>query len=143
MSLSAVPLNVYPYGGNAVVNNPGTGLTSYALSANTNAGTLNAFPTVGSGGTAGVWTAGSTFYCAGFLDGSQRSRLFYTDGNSVALPTIKSIAQVQYTDSVSLKGGLFRVMFTPSANNLIDATSPMTFYMDGFAILILASTQYG
>lgn len=143
MALSAVPLNVYPYGGNAVVNTPGTGLTSYALSANTNVGTLNAFPVVGSGGTAGVWTAGASFYCAGYMDGDQKSRLFYTDGNSVALPTIKFIAQTQYTDSVGIKGGGFKIALTPSAANLVDATSPMTFYLDGYAVLLIASTQYG
>lgn len=145
MALSVTTLNVYPYGGASVVvnENANSSLTSYALSAHTSAGSLAAFPTTGSGGTAGVWTAGATFYCAGFLDGEQRSRLFYTDGSAVALPTIKSISQVQYTDSVSVKGGIFKVVLTPSSNNLIDATSPMTFYLDGFAMLIIASTQYG
>lgn len=145
MALSVTALNVYPYGGVAVVvnENANSSLGSYALSAHTSAGALAAFPTTGSGGTAGVWTAGSTVYCAGYIDGDQKSRLFYTDGSTVNLPTIKYIAQTQYTDSVGVKGGGFKVALTPSANNLVDATSPMTFYLDGYAMLIIASTSVG
>lgn len=143
MALSVMNLNVYPYGGAAVVDNEGGSVANYALSAHTSAGTLAAFPTVGSGGTAGVFTPAGNVFVAGFLDGEQRARLFYTDGSSVALPTIKFIAQTQYTDSVGLKGGGFKVALTPSAANLVDATSPMTFYLDGFAMLIIASTQFG
>lgn len=143
MALSVMNLNVFPYGGAAVVDNPGGGVSNYALSANTSAGTLSAFPTTGSGGTAGVFTPAGNVFVAALLDGEQRTRFFYTDGNSVALPTIKFIAQTQYTDSVGLKGGGFKVALTPSAANLVDATSPMTFYLDGFAMLIIASTQYG
>lgn len=142
MALSVANLNVYPYGGAAVVDNETT-ITNYALSAHTSAATLAAFPTVGSGGTAGVYTPAGNIFVAGFMDGSQVARMFYTDGNSVALPTIKYIAQTQYTDSVGLKGGGFKLALTPSAANLVDATSPMVFYLDGFTFLIIASTQYG
>jgi hypothetical protein len=142
MALSVANLNVYPFGGAAVVDNEST-IANYALSAHTSAATLVAFPTVGSGGTAGVYTPSGNIFVAALLDGEQRARFFYTDGNSVALPTIKYIAQTQYTDSVGLKGGGFKVALTPSAANLVDATSPMTFYLDGFAMLIIASTQYG
>lgn len=143
MALSVMNLNVYPYGGAAVVDNEGGGVANYALSAHTSAATLVAFPTVGSGGTAGVFTPAGNVFIAGYLDSDQKSRLFYTDGNAVALPTLKFIAQTQYTDSAGLKGGGFKVALTPSANNLVDATSPMTFYLSGFAMLIVASTQYG
>src|SRR6185437_14926803 len=125
MSLSVMNLNVYPYGGAAVVDNEGGGVSNYALSAHTSAATLAAFPTVGSGGTAGVFTPSGNVFVAGYMDSDQKSRLFYTDGNSVALPTIKFIA------------------LTPSAANLVDATSPMTFYLSGYAFLIIASTQFG
>ena len=143
MSLSVMNLNVYPYGGAAVVDNEGGGVSNYALSAHTSAATLAAFPTVGSGGTAGVFTPSGNVFVAGYMDSDQKSRLFYTDGNSVALPTIKFIAQTQYTDSTGLKGGGFKVALTPSAANLVDATSPMTFYLSGYAFLIIASTQFG
>src|SRR6185312_8290237 len=115
MSLSVMNLNVYPYGGAAVVDNEGGGVSNYALSAHTSAATLAAFPTVGSGGTAGVFTPSGNVFVAGYMD----------------------------SDSTGLKGGGFKVALTPSAANLVDATSPMTFYLSGYAFLIIASTQFG
>lgn len=148
--LTICQLNVYPYNQATVVDYEGgatgTGsaqLTNFALSAHTDAGYLTAYPATGSGGTAGVYTPASSFFVAGFLDGEQRSRLFYTDGSTIGLPILKSITQTQYTDTSATKGGGFKVVLTPNSANLIDATSPMTFYLDGFAMLILAGTQYG
>jgi hypothetical protein len=150
MALSAVNLNVYPYNtGATVVDNEGT-MANYALTAHTSAGYISAFPVTGSGGTVGVYTPSGAIYCAGFLDSSQVARLFYTDGSTIALPTIKSIAQTITSDlgqvglsGLGIKGGGFKIALTPASNNLIDATSPMTFYLDGGAILIIASTLYG
>lgn len=154
--LTAVNLNVYPYnqatvvdyeGGNAGTASVAPQLSNWAVGTgsltHSDAGALTAYPATGSGGTAGVYTPGNTYYVAGFLDGEQRARLFYTDGSTIGLPILKSITQTQYTDTVSTKGGGFKIVLTPNSANLIDATSPMTFYLDGYAILILAGTQYG
>jgi hypothetical protein len=154
MALSVANLNVYPFQQATVVDNEGTAnLANYALTAHTDAAYIAAYPTVGSGGTVGVYTpAAGTIWVAGFLDGSQIARLFYTDGSTIALPTVKYIAQTIYSDlgelgtnpaGGAIKGGGFKIALTPAANNLIDATSPMTFYLDGFAMLIMASTAYG
>lgn len=152
MTLTVGNLNVYPFGQSTVIDNEnvGAGLTNYALTAHTDIAYISAYPATGSGGSFGVYTPSGSIYCAGFLDGEQRSRLFYTDGSTIALPTIKSISQTTYSDvgeigvgTQAIKGGGFKLVLTPASNNLIDATSPMTFYLDGYAILIVASTQYG
>lgn len=145
-------LNVYPYNQGTVVDNEnsGAGLTNYSLTAHTDAAYISAYPATGSGGTVGVYTPAGSIYIAGFLDGQEKSRLFYTDGSTVALPTLKSVSQTLVSDAgqvglsgTGTKGGGFKVVLTPASNNLIDATSPMTFYLDGYAMLIVAATQYG
>lgn len=154
--LTLINLNVYPYGGTTVVDyaaTQGTGstqLANYALTGNNNAGYISAYPATGSGGTVGVFTPASATYVAGFLDGEQRCRLFYTDGTAIGLPSLKYIAQTLTSDAgqvglsgTGTKGGGFKVVLTANSSNLIDATSPMTFYLDGFAMLITAGTQYG
>jgi hypothetical protein len=149
MALSVGNLNVYPFNQATVVDNESS-MTNYALTAHTDAAYIAAYPTVGSGGTVGVFTPSTSIYIAGFLDGSEKSRLFYTDGSTIALPLLKSISQTIVSDAgqvgvsgTGTKGGGFKVVLTPASNNLIDATSPMTFYLDGYTMLIIASTQYG
>jgi hypothetical protein len=152
MALTVGNLNVFPYLAGTPTDNENVA-TGYSLTSHFSSAYISANPATSSGGTFATWTpTAGTVFIAGFLDGSQRCRLFYTDGVAVGLPSVKYIVQTIYSDSGELgtnpagggsKGGGFKIALTPSATNLIDATSPMTFYMDGYAMLIVASTQYG
>lgn len=167
MALTIVNLNVFPFtstnsaGATAtVVDAIWNGITipasmTFSAAQNLLTTTYTAYPTVANGGVVGQYnfvSAGVTQYVAGFLDGEQRSRIFYTDGSIIALPTMKYLQQFQYSDVGLLgtnpsgganKAGGFRIALTPASANLIDATSPMTFYLDQNAMLIFASTAYG
>ena len=102
--------------------------------------------------TNGVYTGTGSEYVVGFLDGEMRGRFFYTDGSTIALPLLKSITQITYSDaneiapaSVSLgaKAGQYKIALTPASNNLIDSVSPMTYTVDGSAAIILGAGHYG
>lgn len=95
-------------------------------------------------------TAGTVFV-AGFLDGEQKSKLFYvnnTSGAVVPLPTLVSIKQtVSPIDPVgNTKTGGFTVQVLPGSGTggiSPDASSPDTYYLDVDAMIILASTNVG
>jgi hypothetical protein len=93
--------------------------------------------------TSGVYTPGSTTYIAGYLDGENRSKLFYTDGSTIAVPTLTNVTQVSIVDSAgNTKTGAYYVNLSYSAGSP-DATSANSqIYLDEFAMLI-ESGQYG
>jgi hypothetical protein len=94
--------------------------------------------------TSGVYVPGSTIYVAGYLDGENRSKLFFTDGSSIAVPTLTQITEVSIVDSAgNTKTGGFYVELTYAAGSP-DATSANgTIFLDEFALLIESSTAYG
>lgn len=94
--------------------------------------------------TSGVYTPGSTTYVAGYLDGESRAKFFYTDGATIALPTLTNITQVSQVDSAgNTKTGAFYVTLSYTAGSQ-DATSANSqIYLDEFAILITSTAQYG
>ncbi len=153
MALTYASLNVYPYGGTAVTVNEGGRMANYALTAHTLAATLVAFPAVGSGGTAGIYTPAGNIFIAAIID-SDRAHFFYTDGNSAGpnfLPTLRFISQLQITDTgkvagggvtTALKGG-FQVGMKLAALNLFEANSPTLFTVSEYAALLIASTSVG
>lgn len=85
---------------------------------------------------------GTTFWIAGWMDCSGKSHQYYTDGSSVALPTLVSITQIQYTDT-AIRGGGFRIKLAYASNNYVDSQSPPTVLLDEYAWLVVAGTQYG
>lgn len=93
--------------------------------------------------TSGVYTPGSTTYVAGYLDGENRSKLFYTDGSTIAVPTLTQVTEVSIVDSAgNTKTGGFYVELAYSAGSP-DATSANgTIFLDEFAMLI-ESGEYG
>jgi hypothetical protein len=93
--------------------------------------------------TSGVYTPGSTTYVAGYLDGENRAKLFYTDGSSIAVPTLTQINQVSIVDSAgNTKTGGFYVELSYAAGSP-DATSANSqIFLDEFAMLI-ESGEYG
>ena len=92
-------------------------------------------------------TPGTTTYCAGFLDGELRSKLFYTDGSSIALPTISTISYIEYWNGAFGVGtpayevGWF-TLTVKYATGSPDAASPAVFRLDQNAILIVTTTSY-
>jgi hypothetical protein len=74
----------------------------------------------------------------GFLDGSQRARLFDA---SVALPT-PTVAPVQQTDPQGNSTGGYYLQLT-YASGSTDAGSPGQFLLDQYAIVLVGSTTTG
>jgi hypothetical protein len=105
-----------------------------AAAGNTNAGLIF---------TDGVYTPGSTTYVAGYLDGESRAKLFYTDGSTIAVPTLTQVNQVSIVDAAgNTKTGAYYVTLSYAAGSP-DATSANSqIYLDDFAMLIY-SGQYG
>lgn len=94
--------------------------------------------------SSGVYTPGSTTYIAGYLDGENRAKMFYTDGATIALPTLTKINQVSIVDAAgNTKTGAYYVTLAYTAASP-DATSANSqIYLDEFAMLVTAGTQYG
>lgn len=94
--------------------------------------------------TSNVYTPGSTTYVAGYIDGENRAKLFYTDGSTVALPTLTNITRTSQIDAAgTTKTGSYYVTLAYSAGSP-DATSANSqIYLDQFAILITSTAQYG
>jgi hypothetical protein len=80
----------------------------------------------------------SSQYIAGFLDGSERARLFDA---SVALPQL-SVAPVQITDPQGNSTGGYYLQLTYASGSL-DAGSPAQFLLDQYAIVLVAGTSTG
>lgn len=94
--------------------------------------------------TNGVYTPGSTTYVAAYFDGEQRAKVFYTDGATIALPTLTQITQVSIVDAAgTTKAGAYYVTLAYTAASP-DATSANgTIFLDEFAVLITSTAQYG
>lgn len=93
--------------------------------------------------SSGVYTPGSTTYVAGYLDGENRAKLYYTDGSTIAVPTLTNITQVSIVDSAgNTKTGAYymTLSYAPGSPDATSANSQI--YLDEFAILI-TSGQYG
>lgn len=94
--------------------------------------------------TSGVSTTNAGSFVAGYVDGENRAKFFYTDGSSIALPTLTQVAQVSIVDAAgSSKAGAYYVTLAYSAGSP-DATSANgTIFLDEFGLLIKASTSFG
>lgn len=93
-------------------------------------------------------------YVAGYVDGSERGRMFVnasgTPLNAIAnsLPKIASISQVTQVDGTyggtgSTIGGGWKVTLTVSSLDTSNASSVMSFFLDSDAYFIKASTNNG
>ncbi len=93
--------------------------------------------------TSGVYTPGSTTYVAAYYDGESRAKVFYTDGSTIAVPTLTQVTQVSQVDAAgNTKTGAYYVTLSYAAGSP-DATSDNTqIYIDEFGVLIL-SGQFG
>jgi len=94
--------------------------------------------------TSGVSTTHAGAYIAGYLDGENRAKMFYTDGSSIALPTLVSVTQVSMTDAsgTSKTGGYYVVLsFAAGSPDATSANSEI--YLDQNGLLIVAGTAYG
>ena len=91
-----------------------------------------------------VYTPGSTTYVAAYLDGENRAKFFYTDGATIALPTLTTITQISQVDAAgNTKTGSFVVVLAYTAGSQ-DATSANSeIFLDEFGILITSTSQYG
>jgi hypothetical protein len=94
--------------------------------------------------TNGVSTTNAGSYIVGYMDGENRAKYFYTDGATIALPTLTQVSQVSIVDAAgSTKAGAYYVTLSYSAGSP-DATSANgTIFLDEFGLLIKASTAYG
>jgi len=94
--------------------------------------------------SSGTYTPGSTTYIAGYLDGENRAKYFYTDGATIALPTLTKITQVSIVDAAgNTKTGAYNVILAYTAASP-DATSANTqIFLDQFGLLLTAGTAYG
>ena len=86
-------------------------------------------------------------YVVGFLDGELRSKLFYTDGSTIALPTLVSLAYLEYWNGAfgvstpAYQVGWF-VITVKYATGSPDAASPAVFRVDQNAMLIYTTSSY-
>jgi hypothetical protein len=94
--------------------------------------------------TNGLYTQSGTQYVAGYLDGENRAKFFYTDGATIALPKLVTITQISQVDSAgTTKTGDFVVTLSYTAGSP-DATSANSqIFLDAQGLLILAAGQYG
>lgn len=94
--------------------------------------------------TNGISTTNANSSIAGYLDGENRAKFFYTDGSSIALPTLVQVAQVNIVDAAgTTKAGAYYVTLSFAAGSP-DATSANgTIFLDEFGLLIKASTTFG
>jgi hypothetical protein len=94
--------------------------------------------------SSGVSTTNAGSYIAGYMDGENRAKFFYTDGSSIALPTLVSVTQVSIVDSAgNTKTGSYLVTLSYAAGSP-DATSANSeIFLDPYGLLIKAGTAYG
>ena len=125
MALSIKYLAAYPQFGNVL------GLTSVDASSFTF--------------TNGVDSSTYTGYIAGYVDGESRAKLFWTDGQSIALPKLVKVTQVSIVDAAgTTKTGGFYVTLGSWATGSPDSSSANSeIYLDQMGLLLAASTAYG
>lgn len=114
-------------------------------------------PVVTSGGvlnTAGL-VAGTT-RIAGILDPTSTERIFdpVAEGNAVAsgdnatvwLPTVATLTAAQVVDNLQAgtptETGQVRLFLTPAAKNVVEAPSPMQFYLSPRALIVTATGTF-
>lgn len=158
MALSVIPVLGYPYwtgvqtdapSGTFALGNtyyPATstyggslGYTAYGL------GTTNVYKA----GAQQLVNVGSTaILLAGFIDGENRAKMFYTDGSTISLPTVATVIISLYWNGAFGVGtpawayGPVKLIVT-YATGSTDAASPSQFTLDQNAQLIVSSTAYG
>jgi len=94
--------------------------------------------------SSGVYTPGSTLYVAGYLDGENRAKFFYTDGATIPLPTLTNVTEVSIVDSAgNTKTGAYYVNLAYSALSPDATSANSTIFLDEFALLITSTAQYG
>lgn len=100
-------------------------------------------------GTTLVNTSGfASTWVAGFFDGENRAKMFYTDGSTIALPTPVTVILNLYWNGAfgvatpKYQFGPVKLQVT-FATGSTDAASPATYVLDENALVILASTAYG
>src|SRR5260221_12629262 len=86
--------------------------------------------------TNGVFTAGTVFV-AGYLDGENRSKLFFTDGSTIPLPKMLNIKQVSQVDAAgTTKTGFYFLTLTAWSALSPDASSINSeIFLDADALL--------
>ena len=100
-------------------------------------------------GTQLVHTSGfANTWIAGFLDGENRAKLFYTDGSTIALPTpVTTILHLYWNGAFGVAMPAYQFgpvdLLVSFATGSTDAASPALYKLDPNALVILASTQYG
>lgn len=94
--------------------------------------------------TSGVSLTNAGSFIAGYIDGENRAKLFYTDAAPTALPTLVSVTQISQVDAAgTTKTGAYLVQLSYSAGSP-DATSANSeIFLDQSGLLIKASTSTG
>jgi hypothetical protein len=94
--------------------------------------------------TSGVSTT-YTSYVAGYLDGEGRCKMYYTDGQSVALPQLVKVTQVSQVDSAgnTKVGGFYLTLGSWAAGSPDSASANSEVYLDQFGLILAAGTAYG
>ena len=106
-------------------------------------GAASGHTTAGVTFTSGVYTPGSTTYIAAYYDGESRSKVFYTDGNTIAVPTLTSITQVSQVDAAGVtKTGGYTVVLSYASGSPDAVSANSQIFLDEFGVLI-ESGQYG
>lgn len=95
--------------------------------------------------TNGVSTTNAGNYIAGYMDGENRAKFFYTDGSTVALPKLVSVKQVSIVDSAgNTKTGGFYVTLGSWSSTSPDASSANSeIFLDQSGLLLQAGTSFG
>lgn len=94
--------------------------------------------------SSGISTTHAGAWIAGYMDGENRAKFFYTDGSTIALPTLTSVTNVSIVDSAgNTKTGGYNVVLSYAAASP-DATSANSeIFLDPYGLLIYAGTAYG
>lgn len=95
--------------------------------------------------TNGVDSSSYTGAIAGYIDGEARAKLFYTDGQSVALPHLVKVTQVSIVDAAGTTktGGYFITLGSWSSASPDSASANSEIFLDQMGMLIAASTNFG
>lgn len=94
--------------------------------------------------SSGVSTTNAGSFIAGYMDGENRAKFFYTDGSTISLPTLVQVTQVSIVDAAgTTKTGSYLVQLSYAAGSP-DATSANSeIFLDPYGLLIKAGTAYG
>jgi hypothetical protein len=95
--------------------------------------------------TNGISTTQAGSYIAGYVDGENRAKYFYTDGSTVTLPTLTQVKQVSIVDAAgNTKTGAYYVTLGGWSSTSPDSSSANSeIFLDASGLLLKASTAYG